>query len=1408
IENTDKPVEDIIKEFIRSFDLGKAPLFRVGVIRLAEDKYVLIVDMHHIISDGTSLGILIKEFASLYEGKELDSLRIQYKDYAEWQNTLLHSDLMKKREEYWLERFSVEVPILNIPTDYSRSLKQSFAGDHITFKLDQHLAKNLKRIASNTGSTLYMVLLSGINILLSKYSGQEDIIIGSPIAGRPHADLEKIIGMFVNTLAMRNYPHGNKTYEEFLRKVKENALNAYENQDYQFEELVDKLNLKRDLSRNPLFDVMFMLQNVDSGELGENNGELKIENLALKLYDYDQKTSKFDLSISACEDAGGEDIILNFEYSKMLFKRETIERMSLHLKNILDAVAADTKIKLCQINMLEDEEREKILSEFNHTYLDYVKDKMIQELFEEQVAKTPDKIAIIYKDQQLTYLELNKKANQLARMLRAKGVKADQLVGLMLNRSPEMIIGMFGVLKAGGAYVPIDPKYPLNRIQYILEDSGIDILLTETDLKGKIDFNGDIIDISDQDIYTNDNSLNLETISSINNLAYIIYTSGSTGKPKGVMVEQRNLMAYIHAFQQEFALNSDDIVLQQASFAFDASVEEIYPILTVGGRLVLPENEEIVDIRSLMKTITENQVTMVSCSPLMLNEFDKNEPLNSIHTFISGGDVLKGEHITELLKYAKVYNTYGPTESTVCATYFRCTTDKITNIPIGKPISNYQVYILDKYLNICPIGVLGELCVSGDGVTRGYLNQEELTVEKYIQSPFASENVNLGERIYRTGDLARWLPDGNIEFLGRIDQQVKIRGYRIELGEIESQLLSYSQIKETVVIDKEDKDGTKALCAYIVGEKEMSIKNLREHLRKNLPEYMIPSYFIQIEKLPYTSNGKIDRKALPELDGNITIGVSYEVPQNKSEEKLVQIWENVLAVDNLGIDHNFFEVGGHSLKATVLIAKIHKELNVQVSLSDIFKNPTIRELASYIANAERNMYTAIQLVEEMEFYPVSSSQKRIHIQWRLDEKSTAYNMPSAIILEGDLNKTKLEKAIQKLVERHEALRTSFKLVDGEPMQRIHDNVDIAIDYMETAEENLREFAGQFIKPFDISRAPLLRVALIKFGEMKHLLLFDMHHIISDGVSKTILTRDFANLYAENDLLPLRIQYKDFAFWHNSLLESERLQKLGEYWDKKLDNFAYTELPARNITFNGDSKGRRLFIELDEVLTEKINEFCVKHKITNFIFMLAIFKIIIMKMIDQDDISIGIPQAGRRHEELENIIGIFLNVLIIRSKIQNDGEFKEYLLSLKEDWLEAQENQDYPYEYLYAKAIEKWDFRENSLFSILFNYMPYQVEELILDGVTIKPYPFEEVEPKYSLTLYVQEGKDKISLNAVFINTLEEYKIENILESFNTVIESIMNKEEILISQIFLKGTDDLDEYLDDFDVEFDNQDFF
>lgn len=1394
--NTD--TEEIIKaeaeKFIKPFDLSKAPLLRVRLIKLREEKHVLMLDIHHIITDGTSMSIITEEFTKLYKGESLEELRVQYKDYSAWENKMMASDAIKKQEEYWTKILSGDLPVLNLPTDYPRPSIQSFEGETIGFTLDSDVTEKLKKICKSSGATLYMALLSAYNILLSKYTGQEDIIIGAVTAGRSHIDLQNMVGMFVNTLAMRNYPEGNKTFNEFLQEVKKNTLAAFENQDYQFEKLVEKKDISRDLSRGALLDTVFVLQNTAPMEI-------ELENIRIREYEYRVKVSKFDITLEAVEKE--KEIKFNLEYCTRLFKRETIEEMIKHFKNILKEAAENSGLKLCEIDMLSEEEKREILVDFNNTAAEYPRDKTIGELFEEQVKRIPDDIALVYENRKLTYRELNEKANSLARSLRQKGVAADSIVGIMLESSLEMIIGILGILKAGGAYLPIDTGYPKDRIKYMLEDSKAGILLTENKFASEVFYEGDIINLNDERAY-NENKENLEKINGAEGLAYIIYTSGTTGKPKGVAVMQRNVVRLIkNTNYVEF--KEGDRILQTGSLGFDTSSFQIWGALLNGLSLFLTSKDVTLNAERMGEFLSANKITMLMLATPLFHKLCEKAPeiFKGLRCLLIGGDVVSPKYVNLVRKSAPeliVVDAYGPTEN---ATLSACCVikeelDENKTIPIGIPIANSTAYILDKYNKAVPIGVYGELCVGGDGLARGYLNNEKLTAEKFVENPYKA-----GQRMYHTGDLVRWLPGGKIELLGRIDHQVKIRGFRIELGEVESCLLKIKGVNEAVVIDREE-EGNKYLCAYLVMESELSAGKLREELKKSLPDYMIPSYFITLTEMPLNQTGKIDRKALPLPDGNIVTGVEYISPRNATEGKLVQIWNEVLGVNRMGIDDDFFTLGGHSLKAIKMAAIIQRELEVSIAVSEIFRNPTVRSLGEYIGKTKESAYRSIEPVEERELYEVSSAQKRMFALNQFSKEETNYNVSYAMILEGKVERNRIEDSFKKLVQRHEAFRTSFELADDKIMQRIHKDAELNVEYEEISrdsDEMIRFEVKKFIKPFDLSKAPLLRVKLIRINKEKYVLMFDMHHIISDGTSMSIIMDEFTRLYKGESLEELRIQYKDYSAWENKMLDSDFMKKHEEYWV----NIFRDEIPVLNLptdyqrpsvqSFEGENIG----FALNKDLTQKVKKVSKANGATLYMSLLSAYNILLSKYSGQDDIVVGSPIAGRSHIDLYNMVGIFINTLAMRNYPAGNKSFNEFLQGVKKNALNAYENQDYQFDKLVEKLNIKRDLRRNAVFDTMFIMQNTENKEIQLDNIKIKQFQFERGVSKFDITLSAEEKGEEIKFDLEYCTKLfKRETIERMISHFKNILNEVTENPEIKLCEIDMLSEEEKRKILIDF----------
>lgn len=920
IEYDERTDTEIIDDFIRPFNLEKAPLFRTEIIK-REKEYLLLIDMNHIICDNMSLSIFNQELCALYNGDILEDVR-QYKDYSEWMRT---RDL-SLQQEYWESEFSGDIPVLNMPLDFIRPKEQSFEGSMIRQIVDHELVKKIKHLSKSSGTTTYMILLSAVMITMSKYSYQEDIIIGSPISARLHLDTEKMLGMFSNTLAIRGRPEGKKKYKDFLCEVKDSCLRAYENQEYPFENLIDLLDIKRDISRNPLFDVMFVLQNDENVQSYRFNG-IKIETIEME-----NRGSKFDLTFKIFENCN--DMLFTLQYCSSLYFVESARRILNCFIKILEQITSVEEIILEDLELVTDTERKLIFETFNDTTLDFPRDKTVVDLFEEQVKQTPEQVAVLYENTEITYQVLNERANQLAKCLREKGVKPDDIVAILAERSIEMIIGIYGIIKAGGAYAPIDPDYPEDRIEYMLEDCNPKVLIV---YKTKLETQIPTIDLADNLFYTSEVD-NLEHVNNAVDLLYCIYTSGTTGNPKGVMIEHKGIVSLHEYMKKLYKIDSTDNILQFASYAFDASVWEMTIALLSGARLCVISKECINDISRFNQYIRDNNITLMALPPQYYMQTD----VSGLNVLSTGGSESNQEVVRKALVNKRYINQYGPTENTIQATHweYNYREDLPIRIPIGSPISNTKIYILNGE-KLCGIGMPGELCISGEGLARGYLNQPKLTAEKFRR------NLYTGERMYRSGDLVRWLPDGNIEFLGRIDEQIKLRGFRVELSEIESKLRKIPDIKDAAVIVREDNSGDKSIYAYIVSDKKIDISEIRDQLNKCLPDYLIPSYMMQINSIPVTQNGKLDKQALPKIEA--TSENDYVAPRNKIEEDLCSAFEKVLSVRQVGIQDNFFELGGHSLKAIILEAELEKA-NIEISVEDIYKYATIEKLSQLISN--------------------------------------------------------------------------------------------------------------------------------------------------------------------------------------------------------------------------------------------------------------------------------------------------------------------------------------------------------------------------------------------------------------------------------------------------------------------------
>jgi len=1371
-------VDEIIRNFVRPFDLGVAPLLRMGLIEGVRGGQVLMVDMHHIITDGVSQGILIDEFLRIYNNEVLPLPALQYKDYAEWQQGEAQTALLERQRLFWLKEYEELPAALNLPVDRLRMGNRSHLGGELTRMLSVEETAGLQQLGLSEQSTMFMMLLSMYIILLNRLSGQDDIVVGTAVSGRRHADVEGIPGMFANTLALRQAIQGEDSFRSLLGKVHGKVLACLENQDYPYEELVDTLKLDRSAGRNPLFDVVFSYEDFHGQHY--TAGDLQWEP-----YGYNGSVSKFDLVFTAWE--RNKQLALNFSYSKDVFDEATIARFATCFHCIVRAVLKDADVQLKEVDLLPAEEKALLLESFGKGRVDYPLEESITSLFNKQVQRNPDAIALVYSNERLTYSELDQKAGMLAHYLISRGVKPGDLIPLCMPRSATMIISILGILKAGGAYVPIDPKYPRDRIHFILKDIQAAIVLAGD---GFVSFdNIPVIKVAGILKHADNTYSGPLPVNGPNALAYVNYTSGSTGNQKGVMIRHKSVKRLLAL--SDIRMDSSTVTLQLSSISFDATTFEIWASLLNGGTLVIYPYE-YVDTHLVNQVLKEHKVNTLWLTSGLFDQWCETD-LSGLHLkyLLAGGDVVHPQSVHKLyerLPGIAVYNGYGPTENTTFTTCYKIPAGFNANtIPIGSPLPGTRVYILDRYLQLVPVGVAGELFIAGAGLATGYVNNPDLTNEKFIDNPFVP-----GDKMYATGDQVRWLNDGNIEFLGRIDDQIKLRGFRIELGEIESRLLSYPGMQEAVVLARERAGSDKYLVAYYAASKPVTEKQLQEYLRAELPEYMMPAAFVMLERLPLTSNGKVDRRLLPEPQLSVE---DHEEPVNKLEDELVQIWSSVLKLNSrqVSVTRSFFELGGHSLKAIELKNRLLKDKGVNLDLGELFRYNTVRNLAEYLSGAGKQMnnaagYRQIPRVEQLGFYQLSSAQKRLYFIYEYDPQSLAYNVPQAIVLKGPVDHERLSTALMALVMRHEILRTRFVLWLGEPVQEVMDELEIGIEkyniHKVSSQDEERtavhDIIRNFIRPFDLSEGPLLRMALIEGLREGQVLVVDMHHIITDGVSQGILIEEFFRLY-NNEVLPMpALQYKDYAEWQQGNEQRAALERQRLFWLNE-----YSTLPAAlTLPLDRVRAGKRSHIggEVRWVLsveeTEWLQQLGLSEGSTMYMVLLSVYIILLNRLSGQEELVIGTAVSGRRHSDVERIPGMFINTLALRLGISREQGFRSFLRTVRERVLVCLENQDYPYEELVESLKLDRSTGKDPLFDVAFSYQDFDEQRQTIGELEWEPYRYDGIGSKSDLVLSVWERNGQMALSFSYSkDVFDAATIERFAAYYHCIIQAVMKDAE-------------------------------
>ncbi|MEH1938078.1 MAG: amino acid adenylation domain-containing protein [Nostoc sp.] len=1419
-------------EAIRPFDLANSGLIRASVLKLTELEHVLLLTFHHIVFDAWSMGVLMQELATIYSAlcnnlpTELPELPIQYADFAIWQRQWLQTEVLQTQLDYWKQLLKNAPTLLELPTDRPRPAIQTFQGAIQSVEFSEELTEAIANFSRQEGATLFMTLLAAFVTLLYRYTGSDDIVVGTPLAKRDRLELEGLIGFFVNTLALRTDLSGNPSFQQLLSRVRQVMLQAYTHPDLPFEELVKALQPQRNLSHTPLFQVMFVLENAPISEI-------KLPGLTVSSFGTERTTAKFDLTLFIKNTTSG--LIAAWQYNTDLFDSGTIERMAGHFVTLLEGVIANPQQQISQLPLLTQVEQQQLLVEWNNTQVDYPRDKSIHQLFEEQVGRTPDAVAVEFGNQQLTYYELNCRANQLAHYLKSLGVKADVLVGLCVERSLEMVVGLLGILKAGGAYLPLDPNYPQERLAFMLEDAQVSVLLTQRSLVDRLpehqakivclDTDAGLFSQSSQEnlislrvrqfrLDGNRQDSNCLTGVQVNNLAYVIYTSGSTGQPKGVALNQLALCNLILWQLQNNIISTGAKTLQFAPISFDVSFQEIFTTWFSGGTLFLITEELRRDPVALLAFLEEKAIERLFVPFVVLQQLAEvavdSELVNShLREIITAGEQLQiTPAISQLfskLNDCTLHNHYGPSETHVVTTFTLTNSVDTWPLlpPIGQPIANTQIHILDKYLQPVPIGVPGELYIGGVCLARGYLNRPELTQEKFISNPFEK----LGEsKLYKTGDLVRHLPDGNIEYLGRIDNQVKIRGFRIELGEVEAVLSQHEDVEGCCIIPREDTPGDKRLVAYVVAHQDCipTISELRQFLKEKLPEYMVPNVFVILESLPLTPSGKVDRRALPAPDLYSEITDKYVAPRTQIEELLAQIWAQVLKVEPVGIYDNFFELGGHSLLATQLVSRIRNIFKVELPLRELFATATLVELAQAIEqlqqqNLELSAPPILPRAKNTDL-PLSFAQQRLWFLDQFEPNSPSYNIPVTLRLLGTLNVAALEQSLQEIIHRHEALRTNFVTVDGQPTQIIQTQTNwtvtvVDLKHLSTTKQEsaLQQLAQQqAIEAFDLASEPLLRATLLVLSQTKHVFLVCMHHVVSDAWSINVLLQELAalyNAYSQGQfpsLAPLPIQYADFAIWQRDWLQGDVLQSQLNYWQQQLASSpALLSLPTDRTrpavqTFAGAYQQFALSIEL----TDRLVKLSQEQGCTLFMTLLAAYDILLYRYTGQEDILVGSPIANRNRNEIEGLIGFFVNTLVMRTNLASNPSFSELLSRVREVALGAYAHQDLPFEMLVEALQPERDLCHTPLFQVMFVLQNAPMSAFELTGLTVTPLMTEATTAKFDLTLSMQNtATGLVGVWEYNTDLFDASTIARITGHFVTLLEGIIANPQQQISQL-------------------------
>ncbi|HET7505625.1 MAG TPA: amino acid adenylation domain-containing protein, partial [Kofleriaceae bacterium] len=1345
------------------FDLAAGPLLRLRLLRVRDDEHLLVVVVHHIVSDGWSIAVLVTEFAALYDAfaasrpSPLPELKIQYGDVAVWQQQHAHGPALAGDLAYWRQRLAGAPPVLELATDRPRPPIQTFHGSSWAFELPADVVHDLGAVGQAQGATTFMVLLAVFQMLLHRYSGQDDVVVGAPVANRDRAEVESVIGFFVNTLALRTDLSGSPSFAELVARVRETCLGAYAHQGVPFEKLVEELKPTRDLSRPPIFQVSFSYQ-------PQPLPTIEVAGLELSRWPVRSIAARFDLELQFVDEGGGLGGL--FEYNRDLFDEATIARFADHFRRLATAAAAHPELSIDELPMLADDERHDLLVRGTDTRRRWPDSDWAHHRIEHQARRSPDAEAVRFEDHALCYAELDRRANQLAHRLVRLGIAKDVLVGIAMERSLDMVVSILAIHKAGGAYLPLDPTYPAARLAYMLEDSHVPVVLTQLDVRDRIPASSASVLCVDQLADELDRELTSSPVIDVagDDLAYVIYTSGSTGRPKGVQLPHCALANFLRAMEERPGIAARDVLLAVTSLSFDISILELLLPLVVGACVIVVPREVAGDAQLLTAALDHLRPTIMQATPStwrMLVEAGWSGAPGL--RMLCGGEAMTPGLASELrARGAELWNMYGPTETTIWSAVDRVGPGPIA---IGEPIANTELHVLDRNRQLVPLGVPGELYIGGAGLARGYLGRPELTAERFVPHP---SPVGLGNRLYRTGDLVRRRADGSIEFFGRIDHQVKVRGFRIEPGEIEQVLASHPQISAAIVAAR-DVAGDTRLVAYAVSDAEPAASALAAFARERLPEYMVPAAFVVLPAFPLTPNGKIDRAALPEPDlGRPALETPYQAPRDALERAIAEVWSQLLGVAQVGVDDNFFALGGHSLLATQVAIRTKPLAGVELPLRELFARPTVGGIAAWIrahgaGGCDAISAPAARVVQPRPDpdapAPLTFAQRRLWFLEQLSPGNRAYLLPATLRVRGPLDPAVLRRALVEVTRRHDALRTVFPEIDGRPQQVVRPEPAIALEVRDlqamapdrAADELRVRQQAMFETPFDLSAGPLLRFELLRIGGDETIVLLAMHHIVSDQWSLGVLLRELMTLGATfaaggaSPLPALEVQYPDFAAWQQDALTREAGQADLAFWTRQLRGApAELGLPfGRPRPAEKTYRGAAIPVRIPAEITAELRAIARRENATLFMVLAAAFQVLLSRLSGTEDVVIGTPVANRRLTEVEPLIGLFVNTLVLRTDLSGNPSFRALLQRISKVCLDAYEHQDMPFERLVEELRPERSLARTPLFQVAFGLHNVPFPAWSAGALRVEPMPADAGTAKFDLELQMFEDGDVV-----------------------------------------------------------------